>query len=298
MRGRNPVLQVLLFIFFMTFIASAPAHAYNILTLDMGGYWNNLTNQYIGAQQGYGTPHAVGERWFTTVAPSQLSQVNLLDYDVFLVQSGFTDDNVLQPATAALAALSADQLAIADYVQAGHGLVAWSEPMPDGAAHLWDWAPVAVQSQGVFHENTVHINDPQHPIMQGSTDARLSDWHSSWHGYFDSFDPRLSAIASTGDYGLGDPRTDRALTLAGSYWSCGGGRMVFSMQDPDFHAYQQAPFDDRAATFITHSLDWAEQNPCSSVPEPATWSLIGIGVLGFALNRLRGRGGRGPSATE
>ncbi len=295
MCSRSSLLKPLLALL-LTACAAAPACAYNILTLDMGGYWNDLADQYIGAQQGYGTPHAEGERWYTTVTPSELSHVNLLDYDVFLVQSGFTDDYVLQEATAALQALSADRGAITDFVEAGHGLVAWAEPFPDGATHWWDWTPVPLASRGIFHENAVHIVDPEAPIMQGSTDGRLSDWHSSWHGYFDSFDPRLGVVATTGDYGPGDPRSYLPLTLAGSYWSCGAGRMVFSMQDPDFHAYQQAPFDDRAATFITRSLDWAEQNPCGSIPEPATSILVATVLLGLGLTRRRGRGGHGPSA--
>lgn len=276
---------------------SAPdALAYNILTLDMGGYWNNLADQYFGANPGYGTPGAQGVRWYTTVSPSVLQTVDLLDYDVFLVQSGFTDDYVLYEATAALSALSDKKDDIRDFVAAGHGLVAWTEPLPDGQTHAWDWTPVTIESSGVNHENLVEIADTGHPIVQGSTDASLSNWQSSWHGWFTSYDARLQTIVRTGDYGDGDNRTHQDLTLAGSYNQGGCGRMVFSMQDADYHAYQQAPGSDDAATFIRESLDWAAE-PCHPIPEPATIVLMSLALLGGGVTFRRGRGGPGRSSS-
>lgn len=273
------------------------ARAYNILAMDMGGFWNDLHDQYIGAQAGYGTPGAAGERWYTMVTAEQFATVNLLDYDVLLVQSGFRDDWVLDRATAALDALAARRIDIAGFVASGRGLVGWTEPMPDGATHIWDWAPVALETSGVNHENLVHIADPLHPIMSGSSDASLSDWHSSWHGWFTQFDPRLQVVAVTGDYGLDDPRTFRPLTLAGAYTPGGCGRMVFSMQDPDYHAYQQAPNSDAAATFIGESLDWAA-TACEPIPEPGSLTLLGLGLAGALIRKKRNRARREPSSSE
>ncbi len=291
MNGRIVLIALLAFALFPVGTASA----YNILAMDMGGYWNNLFDQYIDAQAGYGTPGTVGERWYTMVAPSQLASVNLLDYDVFLVQSAFTDDWVTAPATEALDALSACRVDIAGFVASGGGLVAWSEPLPDGQDHAWDWAPVEVESAGVNHEALVHIYDPSHPIMAGSTDESLSNWTSSWHGWFTQYDPRLQIVAQTGDYGPNDPRSFRPLTLAGAYNAGGCGRMVFSLQDPDYHAYQQAPTSDCAATFIGESLDWAAA-PCQPIPEPATIVLLGMGLGGALLRRKGGRARRARSS--
>lgn len=280
----------------VSIIVVAPrSAAYNILSLDMGGYWNDLQAQYVTASEGYGTPGLEGERWYTRVTPEQFQDVNLLDYDVFLVQSGFTDDWVQQEAIAALEALSARRADIAQFVRSGGGLVSFAQPLPDGEVHGWDWAPVSIATAGVYHENAVLVADPDHPVMTGLDSAALSGWQSSWHGWFETYDPRLSAIAWTGDYGDGDPRTRRALTLAGAHNAGGCGRMLFSMQDADYHAYQQSPDNSRAGRFVANSLDWANAT-CDPVPEPTSVALLGTALGGWIIRRRIRRGRRAASS--
>jgi hypothetical protein len=260
------------------------AKAYNILAVDMGGYWSNLADQYFGAAPGTGAPGAAGERWYTTVDAAGLATVDFMDYDVLLVQSGFTDDWVQAEAIQALSALNGRADDIQSFVHAGRGLVSWTEPFPDGSDYNWAWAPVDLTSKGIYHENSVEVVDPGHGALAHSTSQSLSDWHSSWHGYFESWDSRLHAISQTGDYGSGDPRTHRALTLAGAYNPQGCGRMVFSMQDADYHAYQGS---SGAKTLIRDSLDWAAL--CHPVPEPSSILLLGGGMAGIALFASRKR---------
>ncbi len=277
--------QRILLISALCFLWTCPAGAYNILALDMGGYWNNPFDQYFGAQEGSGVPGALGERWFTRVGYQDLPAINLGDYDVFLVQSAFTDDWVGEQATGALAALNAKSSEIRSYLEGGGGLVAWAEPFPNQEIWGWDWAPVGLSSRGVQHENAVEVVGQADPVMGGATGQSLSDWHSSWHGWFEEWDPRLSPVAQTGDYGAGDPRTHRALTLAGSYGQAGFGRMVFSMQDPDYHAYQGV---EGAKGLIGGALDWAG-TPVEPVPEPASGILVFAGLGAAAILRYRHR---------
>lgn len=257
--------------------SATPSQAYNILALDFGAYWNRLDWQHWGAQEGYGAPDQEGERWYTQVHYSNLQETDLSLYDVLFVPSGFLDDYVVDPATAGLEAMSQKSGDIASFLMEGGGVVAMAEPFSAGA---YDWAPLDFDSEGVFHENTVEVADPHHEVMEGLDGEALSDWHSSWHGYFTSWDPSLSVIARTGDYGLGDVRTDRALTLAGEY---GCGRMVFTLQDADYHAWQDY---QGARDFLGNATDWAAMGPCEPVPEPKSLWLLAL-ALPVLLPRLR-----------
>ncbi len=266
------------------------ASSYNILAVDMGGYWNRLDWQLnrdgdVAVNEGYGTPGLLGERWYTMADHSALSTVDFSRYDVLLVQSAFTDDWVSQEASAALSALLNRSSDIQSFVSSGGGLVSWTQPFPDGNTNVWDWAPLHIASRGIFHQQDVEILNPAHPVMANSTDESLSNWDTSWHGYFESWDDRLSVLAQTGisvDY---PDASHQALTLAGTYNRGRCGRMVFSMQDPDYHSYQGR---DGARTFALDALDWA----VCPVPEPSTVALlIGAGVvlgLGGMLRRRRG----------
>lgn len=269
------------------------ASAYNILAVDMGGYWNRLDWQLNRpgetdvVREGYGTPGQTGERWYTMVDHQALATVNLMDYDVLLVQSAFTDDQVTQESVAALSALSGRASDVQDFVSAGRGLVSWTQPFPDGTSHVWDWAPVHLETTGIFHGQPVEIVDGAHPVMEHSTDASLSNWDTSWHGYFNSWDSRLSILAQSGLSTQWPDASYQPITMAGAYNPGGCGRMVFSMQDADYHSYQGK---DGARTFILDALDWSVCHP--PVPEPSSLALLlgGFGALaaGAFVRRRRG----------
>jgi len=248
----------------------------------MGGYWNDLSDQYIGARAGYGAPGLEGERWYTMVDDQDFRTVDLMRYDVLLVQSGFTDDWVTSASERALEALGTRTSDLSSFLAAGRGLVAMAQPLPDGVIHDWTWSPVSLASHGVWHENLVEVTGAGHPAMRGQSSESLSGWQSSWHGWFESWDPSLQVIARTGDYGDGDPRTGRPVTLA-SDPAAVGGRLFFSLQDPDYHAYQGV---EGAKGMMQGALDWAGTRP---VTEPRSGLLLLAGVAALAWPALRSR---------
>ena len=115
-------------------------------------------------------------------------------------------------------------------------------------------------------------------LFGGIVAQSLSDWHSSWHGYYESWDPRLHELAATGDYGADDPRTGRALTLGGSYNADGSGRMIFSMQDPDYHAYQGV---EGAKDLERDGVDYSAVG--HPIPEASPGILFAGGLAGLLL---------------
>lgn len=266
-----------------TVLIAAPAQAYNILTVDMGAYWNRLDWQDWGAQEGRGESGIAGERWYTMVHYEDLAHVDLRDYDVLLVQSGFLDDDVIEPATAALHALQAKKAEIASFVAAGGGLVGMAQPLATNGLQPWGWAPVNLESVGGLHENDIRITNPAHDVMANSTHESLSNWHSSLHGYFSDWDDRLSPLAVQGQHPTSADQLVRAVTVAGTM---GGdcGRMVYTMQDAEYHSYQGFA---GARTFLRDAVDWAAGGACDPVPEPTTLALFGLGLASLRVVRRR-----------
>jgi hypothetical protein len=203
---------------------------------------------------------------FTRVSEANFATVNLNDYDVLMVSETFQDGGVTVPSQSTLNALFARSNDIASWLQAGHGIVALSEPIGIGP---YAWLPNNIQLgvSGVAMGNeTVQIVDPSHPVMAGLTDGNLSAWGTSSHNWFFTFTGGLSILAQNGD---GDP-----ITLAGTY---GAGRVVLTTQDADFHNFYNG--NETSLRLVQNAVDWV-----SPVPEPSmVWLLtMGlVGVLGF-----------------
>lgn len=215
---------------------------------------------------------AVSNITFTESTVAGFASVNLNDYDVLVVSETFTDGSVTTVATDTLAALKAREADIAAWLAAGHGLVALSQPIGAGR---WDWLPDAIQptlSGSLIHDDTVRIVDTAHAVMQGLTDTSLNFWGTSSHG---------DIVSAPGLQTLVDDGSGRPITMAGSF---GSGRVVLTLQDPDFHYY----FGGRAgqAQFLGNAIGWVTPQG-NNVPEPGTLvsMLAGLGALGFVRRR-------------
>jgi thermitase len=170
---------------------------------------------------------------YTAVSPTQFATVDLYEYNVLFVGWYPTE-----PVVDALVARAPD---IAEWVAAGNGIVALSE---FEEASRWAWLPLSVGWSDYFSGDRVHVLNQTHPVMYDLTDAELSNWGLSYHGYFVSYDPAWQALAQGVE--AGSP-----ITLAADY---GSGRIVVTQQDPDFHLYYEK--EKGAEKLLRNMIEW------------------------------------------
>ena len=207
-----------------------------ILLLDTGSAWASESLDAIGVS-------------YQELSPSAFLTTQLASYDLLYIPSTFRDQSVTVPAQDALDALNSRSADIASYVTAGGGLVALSEPIGTGN---YTWLPMQATPSPVRHREDVEIG-AAHPINDGLSSALLSNWGTSSHHYFSSFDTRFSVLASNGD---GKPVSLAANT--------GLGRVFITGQDPDFHSVEpsgSSPVDPGARMLLANAISWASGCP-------------------------------------
>jgi thermitase len=171
---------------------------------------------------------------YTSVTPAQFATVDLYKYNVLFI--GWVPGDTLVNALLA----RADE--IANWVAAGNGIVALAEYHE---VNRWAWLPLSVSGSSGFYGDTVLILNPVHPVMSGLTDAQLSHWGNSYHGYFISYDPAWEAVAE-------GVEAAQPITLAATY---GAGRIAITNQDPDYHLYNGN--EEGAAKLLMNMIEWA-----------------------------------------
>jgi thermitase len=185
---------------------------------------------------------------YTLVTPTEFATVDLYQYNVLFI--GW------EPGDTLVNALLARESEIADWVAAGNGIVALAE---FDEANRWAWLPLWVSGSSGFHADTVHILNPAHPVMSGLTDAELSGWGISYHGYFISYHPAWEALAQ-------GVEAAQPITLAATY---GAGRIAITDQDPDYHLYYG--YEEGAGKLLRNMIEWLLTTPVPPVAS-FTWT--------------------------
>jgi M6 family metalloprotease-like protein len=192
---------------------------------------------------------------YTKVTPSQFATQNLCNYDVLYVGWSFGSSG------AALQALYDRRSDIQNFVMSGGGLVALSNVL--GSPISWTWTPNSLGSQDLSTD-MIHITNLSHPIMDSLSDALISNWSSSCHNEFISYDPSLEVLANTPSF------SNLPVVLAGTL---GAGRVVYTGLDPDFHYYYinsvgAGKLLRNMITWANRSSSWLSEQPMSGIVNP------------------------------
>jgi|GEM_PF-1264058 len=230
---------------------------------------NNIATKFVNAQvapkllvvdtpwpEDTGAFDKLGYKYIV-VSPTEFATVDLYRFNVLFV--GWI------PGDAVVDALLARASDIADWVAAGNGIVALSEP---SETNRWAWLPLWVTSDGVGGE-VVRIFDSAHPVMQNLTENELSFWGASYHGCFYTRHTDWKALAWGEEAGL-------PITLAATY---GNGRIVITHQDPDYHFYYNNELG--AEKLLRNMIIWAtpaEHELAVSLDAPG-FIVLGTSVL-------------------
>ena len=206
---------------------------------------------------------------YTLVTPTEFATVDLYQYNVLFI--GWIPGDTLVDA---LLARASD---IANWVQAGNGIVALAELYE---TNQWAWLPLfADGSSG--DGDMVHILNPTHPMMSNLTDADLSYWASSYHGHFFSYDSSWETLAE-------GVEAVQPITMATTY---GAGRIAITDQDPDYHLYYG--HQEGAGKLLRNMIEWAtpsgrarEHDLAVSLQAPASLELGNSALLNATVRNL------------
>jgi hypothetical protein len=199
--------------------------------------------------------HALASEFqLTEISASAISTVKFDEFDIIYV----TDDAYNSGTPAYAVNLNARQADIAQFLSKGGGLVFGVQTfrgdttngdeynfLPPG---LVDGQPTGMMVYG----NKVRMTDPSHPIFAGVSNADLSNWGYSYHGFFAT--GSLLTVAIETDPYAGP--SDESVIRVGSY---GAGTIVGWTLHPDYH--------QRGMALVRNALHFAAGQPPASAQE-------------------------------
>ena len=187
----------------------------------------------------------------TEISARAIVTVNFDDFDVIYV----TDDAYNSGTPAYAVNLNARQGDIAKFLSTGGGLVFGVRTFGGGATNGDEYnflPPGLVDGQptgmGVYGE-TVRITDPSQPIFEGVSNADLSNWGYSYHGFFATGSLTTVAIETNPYAGP----SGESVIRVGSY---GAGTIVGWTLHPDAH--------QRGTALMRNALNFAARHPSAS----------------------------------
>jgi len=195
-----------------------------------------------------------GEFMFTEISASAILTVNFDDFDVIYVTDAWYKNGT--PAYAVN--LNARQADIANFLSKGGGIVFGVQNFGGGPTNGDEYnflPPGIVDGQPIgmwVYGEKVTITDPSQPIFEGVNNADLSNWGSSYHGFFATGSLTTVAI-ETNPYAPDGGPSGQSVIRVGSY---GAGTIVGWTLDPDFH--------QQGAAFVRNALNFAAGHPSAS----------------------------------
>jgi hypothetical protein len=189
---------------------------------------------------------------FTEISASAILTVNFDDFDVIYITDVFYNDGI--PAYAVN--LNSRQADIANFLSKGGGVVFGVQSFGGDSTTNGDeynfLPPGVIDGQPIgmlVYGDTVTITDPSQPIFEAVSNGDLSNWGSSYHGFFATGSLTTVAIETNPHAGP----SGKSVIRVGSY---GAGTIVGWTLDPDFH--------QQGAAFVRNALNFAAGHPSAS----------------------------------
>jgi len=192
---------------------------------------------------------------YTSVPPGELATTNLNKFDIILV--------AWAPYQATIDALNARKDDLESWISDGGGIVVNAEWSPQ-VTNPYSFLPATFGATECPGDN-VHIEDTTHPLVNGLTDELLSGWGASTHGQITEWPLEATVVSRAADV------TNSPHIIGMNY---GGGKIVVTASDPEWHAVTKYYPKIGAAMLVSNELHWVAR--VSDAEGPITSDMVAL----------------------